>query len=228
MAKITWRGQSCFEISVSNSKDHEANIVIDPYGDDIGLRVPNLSADIVLVTHDHHDHNNIKAVKPASSSQGGGGPFAIEGPGEYEVKGVFIQGISSTHGEDGGKKLGQNTIYTIEAEDMKICHLGDVNQKELTAEQLDQIGSIDILMIPVGGTYTISSVEAMKIVSQIEPKVVIPMHYEIPKLSMKLDPVDKFLKAMGKNAGSTVPQEKFVAKESTMPKEGTEVVVLLP
>lgn len=221
MAKISWRGQSCFEISVSNSKDHEANIVIDPFDEEIGLRVPNLSGDIVLVTHNHHDHNNIKAVK--------NDPFVIEAPGEYEVKGVFVQGINSDHGENDGKKLGQNTIYTIEAEDMKFCHLGDLGQKELTSEQLEKIGSVDVLMIPVGGEgYTISSAEAMKIVSQIEPKIVIPMHYEIPKLNMKLDPVEKFLKAMGKNAGATVAQEKFLAKESTMPKEGTEVVVLLP
>jgi L-ascorbate metabolism protein UlaG (beta-lactamase superfamily) len=224
MAKISWSGQSCFQISVSNSRDHEANIVIDPFDDDTGLRVPNLSGDILLVTHDHHDHNNIKAVK--------GDPFLINGPGEYEVKGVFVQGINSTHGENppagGGKNLGQNTIYTIEAEDMRFCHLGDLGQKELTDEQLEKIGTIDVLMIPVGGEYTISSVEAMKIVSQIEPKIVIPMHYEIPKLKMKLDPVEKFLKAMGKNAGAIVPQEKFLAKESTLPKEGTEVVVLLP
>ncbi len=228
MAKISWRGQSCFEISVSNSKDHEANIIIDPFDEEIGLRVPNLSGDVLLITHNHHDHNNVKAVKPD--------PFIIKGPGEYEVKGVFVQGILSSHDEKEGKDLpsvkagkGKNTIYTIEAEDMKFCHLGDLGQKELTSEQLDKIGTVDVLMIPVGGEgYTISSVEAMKIVSQIEPKIVIPMHYEIPKLKIKLDPVEKFLKAMGKNTGAVVPQEKFLAKESTMPKEGTEVVVLLP
>ena len=220
MAKISWRGQSCFEISVSNSKDHEANIIIDPFDEEIGLRVPNLSGEILLVTHNHHDHNNIKAVLSK--------PFVIEGPGEYEIKGVFVQGIPSYHDDSSGKERGQNTIYTIEAEDMRFCHLGDLGQKELTDEQLEKIGTVDVLMIPVGGTYTISSTEAMKIVSQIEPKVVIPMHYEIPKLKIKLDPVEKFLKAMGKNAGATIPQEKFLAKESTMPKEGTEVVVLLP
>jgi len=221
MAKISWSGQSCFQISVSNSKDHEANIVIDPFDEEIGLKVPNLSGDVLLVTHNHHDHNNIKAVK--------NDPFLIKGPGEFEVKGVFVQGIPSSHDDKDGKDKGQNTIYTIEAEDMRFCHLGDLGQKELTDEQLEKIGNIDVLMIPVGGEgYTISSVEAMKIVSQIEPKIVIPMHYEIPKLSIKLDSVEKFLKAMGKNAGAVIPQEKFLAKESTMPKEGTEVVVLLP
>ncbi|MEK9177602.1 MAG: MBL fold metallo-hydrolase, partial [Patescibacteria group bacterium] len=96
MAKISYAGQSCFQISVSNSRDHEANIVIDPFDEETGLKVPNFSADILLVTHDHHDHNNIKAVK--------GAPFLIEGPGEYEVKGVFAQGIPSFHDDEEGKK----------------------------------------------------------------------------------------------------------------------------
>src|SRR3989344_9166358 len=103
MAKITWAGQSCFQISVSNSRDHSADIAIDPFGDDIGLKVPNFSADILLVTHEHHDHNNVKGVK--------GTPFLISSPGEYEVKGVFIQGISSFHDDKEGKERGQNTIY---------------------------------------------------------------------------------------------------------------------
>lgn len=220
MAKIYWAGQSCFEISVSNSKDHSANIIIDPFDEKIGLKVPSLSGDILLVTHDHYDHNNVKAVK--------GEPFLIQGPGEYEVKGVFVLGIPSYHDSALGKEKGQNTIYTIEAEDMKICHLGDLGQKELTDEQIDKIGTVDILMIPVGGEYTISSSEATKIISQIEPRIVIPMHYELPKLNIKLEPVEKFLKAMGKNAGAITPQDKFLAKESTMPKEGMEIVVLQP
>jgi L-ascorbate metabolism protein UlaG (beta-lactamase superfamily) len=221
MAKITWAGQSCFQISVSNSKDHEADIVIDPFGEDYGIKAPNFSADILMVTHEHKDHNNIKAIK--------GEPFLIEGPGEYEIKEVFVQGIPSFHDDRGGKEKGKNTIYVFEAEDLRFCHLGDLGQKQLTDEQLEEIGHIDVLMIPVGGEeYTISATEAPKIISQIEPRIVIPMHYEIPKLKIKLDPVEKFLKAMGKNAGAVVPQEKFLAKESAMPKEGMEIVILLP
>ena len=218
MAKITWAGQACFEISVSNSKDHQATIVIDPY-DNIGLKLPNLSADILLVTHDHKDHNNVKGVK--------GDPFLVSGPGEYEIKGVFVQGISALHDDDGGKERGKSTIYIIEAEDMRFCHLGDIGQKELTDEQLEKIGHVDVLMIPVGGEYTISSQEAPKIIGQIEPKLVIPMHYSVPKLTIKLDGVDKFLKAMGKN--SVAEQDKLVVKMSTLPKDGqTEIVVLKP
>jgi len=218
MSKIYFAGQSCFQISVSNSKDHSADIVIDPYDEDTGLKLPNLSADILLVTHQHHDHNNIKGVK--------GEPFIAQGPGEYEIKGVFIKGIPAFHDDKEGKEKGQNTIYTIEAEEMRFCHLGDLGQKELTDEQVDKIGQIDVLMIPVGGDVTISSTEAQKIISQIEPKIVIPMHYALPKLKMELDDVAKFLKTMGKN--SVTPQDKLVIKASTLPKEGMEIVVLQP
>ncbi len=218
MAKIVWAGQACFQVSVSNGKDNSANIVIDPFSD-IGLRMPNFEADILLVTHQHQDHNNVGAVK--------GNPFIIEGPGEYEIKEVFIKGIHSFHDDKEGKERGLNTIYTVEAEGMKFCHLGDLGQKQLTDEQLEKIGAVDILMIPVGGIYTIDAGESQKIIGQIEPKVVIPMHYSLPKLKFKLDGLEKFLKAMGKN--SIEAQDKFTVKLSTLPKEGqTEIVVLKP
>ena len=220
MAKIYWAGQSCFQISVSNSRDHSADIVIDPYDEKIGLKLPNLSADILLVTHNHYDHNNIKDVK--------GNPFVVQGPGEYEVKGVFVQGIPSFHDDKEGKERGQNTIYVFEAEEMRFCHLGDLGQKQLTDEQLEKIDKVDILMITVGGEgYTIDSSAAQKIISQIEPKIVIPMHYALEKNKVKLDDVAKFLKTMGKN--SIVPQDKFTVKASTLPKEAAmEIVVLQP
>lgn len=219
MAKITWAGQSCFQISVSNGKDHSADIVIDPFDEKIGLKVPNFSADILLVTHGHADHKNTDAIK--------GKPFLIESPGEYEVGGVFVLGIHSFHDDANGKERGANTIYKIEAEDMKICHLGDFGQKQLTDEQLEQIGQVDILMIPVGGTFTIDSSGAQRVIGQIEPKIVIPMHYSLPKLAVDLDGVDKFLKAMGKK--EIEPQDKLVIKASALPKErDMEIVVLKP
>lgn len=220
MAKIIWAGQSCFQLSVSNSKDHSADIVIDPFDEATGPKVPNFSADILLVTHQHHDHNNTKAVK--------GSPFLISGPGEYEIKGVFIQGIPAFHDDKEGKEKGQSTIYTIEAEDMRFCHLGDLGQKQLTDEQLEKIGNVDVLMVPVGGAgFTVSSLEAQKIISQIEPRIVIPMHYAIPKLKMDLDDVSKFLKTMGKNA--IAPQDKLTIKQNALPKEGgMEIVILQP
>jgi L-ascorbate metabolism protein UlaG (beta-lactamase superfamily) len=219
MAKIYWAGQSCFQLEVSNSRDHSADIVIDPYDEKIGLKLPNLSADILLITHDHYDHNNSKDVK--------GEPFVINGPGEYEVKGIFVRGIPSFHDDKEGKEKGQNTIYIFEAEDLRFCHLGDFGQKQLTDEQLEIIDSVDVLMIPVGGEgYTIDSTSAQKIIGQIEPRIVIPMHYALPKNKIKLDEVSKFLKAMGKP--SIKPQDKFTVKTSTLPKDGMEIIVLEP
>ncbi len=217
MAKLVWAGQACFQISVSNGKDHEANIVIDPFDEKVGLKVPSFSADILLVSHNHADHNNVSAIK--------GSPFLIENPGEYEVKGVFVQGIDSFHDDSEGKERGKNTIYMIEAENMRFCHLGDFGQKQLTDEQLEKIDKVDVLMIPVGGTFTINSSEAAKVIGQIEPKIVIPMHYALPKIKIELDEVEKFLKAMGKNA--VVPQDKLVVKTSTLPKEGAMEIIVL-
>lgn len=218
MAKIYWAGQSCFQISVNTSKDHSADIVIDPFDEEFtGLKLPNLSAEILLVTHDHKDHNNIEDVK--------GTPFVIQGPGEYEIKEVLVQGIPAFHDDKEGKERGLNTIYVIEAEDLRFCHLGDLGQAQLTDEQLEKIDGIDVLMIPVGGKYTISS-SAQKIISQIEPKIVIPMHYKIPGLKLDLDDVSKFFKTMGKTAPA--PLDKLIVKKSSLPKEGMEIVVLQP
>ena len=218
MAKIYWAGQSCFQISLSNSKDNSAEVVIDPYSD-IGLKLPRLSADIVMVTHDHPDHNNIGAVN--------GSPFVIQGPGEYEIKEVFIRGIPSFHDDKEGKERGSNTIYIFESENMKFCHLGDLGQSQLSDEQMEKIDSVDVLMIPIGGVYTISANAAQKIISQIEPKIVIPMHYKIPGLKVELDELSKFLKIMGKNA--IEPVDKLTLKFSLLPKEGAmEIIVMKP
>ncbi|OGZ18570.1 MAG: hypothetical protein A2175_01835 [Candidatus Nealsonbacteria bacterium RBG_13_42_11] len=214
--QLTWKGQSCFEISSSQGKDNRVTIVIDPFDEDTGLRLPKLEADVLLITHQHHDHNNKKAVS--------GNPFLIDGPGEYEVKGVFIQGVQASHGVSGEKD--QNTIYTINVEDLKICHLGDLGQKELTPEQVEQIGEVDILLIPVGGVSTISAKEAVKIMSQIEPSIIIPMHYQIPKLKIKLEGLDKFLKTMGMK--SVTPLEKLTIKKKDIISEEAKIVVLNP
>lgn len=221
--QIVWKGQSCFQIIAQAGKNNHVYLVIDPFNESIGLRVPKLEADILLISHSHPDYNNKKAI---FSSGQGQAPFIIEGPGEYEIKNVFIYGIFSWHDEKEGKERGDNTIYTIEVENLKLCHLGDFGQKELTGKQIESIGDVDILMIPTGGTYTIDSMAAAKIISQIEPKIVIPMHYQIPRLKEKLEGIDKFLKAMGSK--STEPQNKLSIKNKDLPSEGVRIVVLNP
>jgi len=221
---IQWKGQSCFQILFSQGKNNHVSIVVDPFDESCGLRVPKLEADILMVTHQHSDHNNIKAVSSPAGS--GPEPFLIQGPGEYEIKEVFVQGIPAFHDNAGGKEKGINTIYTIEAEEMRICHLGDLGQRELTSEQIEKIGEIDVLLIPIGGIYTISAKEAVKIMSQIEPSIIIPMHYQLPKLKMKLDGLDKFLKTMGIKKVEPLP--KFSIKKKDILAEEAKIVILTP
>jgi len=208
--KITWYGHSCFKIATNNTI-----IVTDPFGKDIGLKPIRCEADIVTVSHDHYDHNNILSLR--------GSPFIVNEPGEYELKGITIRGINSFHDKKEGKERGLNTLFVIEAEGIKICHLGDLGQKELTSEQLESLGDVDILLIPVGGIYTVDGEEAVKIINQIEPKIVIPMHYKIPNLTIKLQGVDNFLKEIGREKQVV---ERLVIKEKDLPKEEIRVVVM--
>ena len=207
--QIIWHGQSCFQITTQRGKNNLVNIVIDPFDETTGLRVPKLEADILLISHNQNDHNNRKVVL--------GSPFIVGGPGEYEIKEVFIQGIESTN---------SNTIYIIEAEGIRICHLGNLDQNELFPEQLDKIGDVDVLMLPIGGVYIISVKEAIKIMSQIEPKITIPMHYQLPKLKIKLDGIDKFLKTVG--IKSIEPLSKIVIKKKDFSEEEAKIIVLKP
>ena len=215
---INWYGQSCFEISFNQAKNSPIKIVIDPFEESfVNLKLPKkIEADIVLVSHDHDDHNNVKRIL--------GSPFVVQGPGEYDIKGVFIKGIPAFHDDSQGGQRGDITIYSIEAEGMKLCHLGDFGQKFLSPNQLDRIGEVDILMIPIGGIYTINAKEAVKIMAQIEPKIIIPMHYKIPGLKIKLDSLDEFLKAAG--VKKIDPLAKLSIKAKDLSKEEVKIIVL--
>jgi len=218
--QIVWKGQACFYIVASRGKQEQVRILIDPYEDSLGLKLSPQEADIVLVTHNHFDHNNVKAAK--------GTPFLIDSPGEYEAKEVFVQGIQTFHDDVKGKERGLNIVYTITVEGITLCHMGDFGQKELTPEQVEKIGQVHVLMIPVGGTYTITGKEAGKIISQIEPVIIIPMHYALPRLKPKLASVDEFLQAMGKKG--LEEQQKLTLKERDVAgeKDEAEIVVLKP
>lgn len=186
-------------------------MVTDPYDSSIGLKFPKVEADIVTTSHDHRDHNATSLV--------GGSPFVVAGPGEYEIKGVRIVGVSSFHDEKKGAERGKNTIYNIKIDNLFICHLGDLGQAELTSEQLEAIGEVAILLIPVGGVYTIDASGAAKIAASLEPKIVIPMHYADPGNNLQLEPVDKFLKEMG--AEKVEPITKLSIAGDKLPEELT-------
>lgn len=216
--KIVWHGQSLFELIAKSKQNDEIKIVIDPFDESLGLKVPKLEASILLVSHDHHDHSNVKAVS--------GNPFLIESPGEYEVKGIYIKGIPAFHDNSLGKERGRVTIFTIEIEELKICHLSDFGQAELTEQQLEEIGEANVLMIPVGGVYTIGPKEASRIINQIEPQIIIPMHYRIPKLKYKLEELDKFLKVMGIKNQEYL--NKLSIKKRDISEEKAKVIALKP
>lgn len=203
---ITHLGHASFKLKGKN-----ATLVTDPYNPSIGLKFPKVEADIVTISHDHRDHNDAEVVD--------GDPFVISGPGEYEIKDVKIIGVSSFHDEKKGAERGKNTIYNIRIDGLQVCHLGDLGQKELTGEQLEEIGSVDILLIPTGGVYTVDALQAAEIASKFEPRIAIPMHYFEENSIYKLDGVDKFLKEMG--AEKKEPLEKLSMTVDKLPEELT-------
>jgi len=207
---ITYYGLSCFKISSG-----EFVLAFDPPSKKSSFKSPRFRADVVLVSHDHDDHNGYEQISGKDSEE----PLKVGGPGEYETKDVFIRGFDSFHDSVSGKKHGRNTIYTAELEDMKICHLGDFGEKELSAETIESIGQIDILFLPVGGDKVIEPETAAKISNQLEPKVIIPMHCEKKELGA-------FLKEMG--AEDAKAEEKLTLKRKDLPENKTSVVVLKP
>ncbi|MBI2268531.1 MAG: MBL fold metallo-hydrolase [Candidatus Blackburnbacteria bacterium] len=210
---IVWLGHSSFRI-----KGKDASLVTDPFSPDmVGLKFPKVEADIVTISHDHKDHNNLKGVE--------GNPKVVDGPGEYEIKEISIFGIHSYHDNQNGKERGANTIYAITIDGIKLCHLGDLGHK-LSSEQISEIGTIDILFIPVGDVYTIGPAKAVEIVSAIEPKVVIPMHYKVPGLNpatfSELSGIDDFIKETGVEP---LRLDKYTVSLDKLPEE-RQVVVL--
>jgi L-ascorbate metabolism protein UlaG (beta-lactamase superfamily) len=210
---ITWLGHSCFKI-----QDKETAVITDPYDKSIGFKMPRASADIVTMSHDHLGHHSAGEVNGAN-----GDPFIISAPGEYEVKGVFVYGMNFYHDKNEGKDKGKITAYKIEMEDISILHLGDIGHT-LSEEQVSKIGNTDILLIPVGGESTINAKEAAEIINQLEPRIVIPMHYKVQGLKFDLDPVDKFLKEVGATKAESMPKLKISKKE--LPQDETKVILL--
>lgn len=184
---ITYLGHSSFKL-----KGKQTSLVTDPYDADlVGLKFPKTDADIVTLSHEHDDHNKHAVVENVKK--------IISGPGEYEIAGVSVIGIPSFHDAVKGEERGKNTIYVIEMDGFRICHLGDLGHP-LSEAQVEDIGDIHILLIPVGGVYTIDSKVAANVSSDIEPKVIIPMHYLVPGLKegfAGLETYEPFVKALG-------------------------------
>lgn len=194
----------------------------DPYEASVGFALTTLSADMVTISHEHHDHNAISKVKGTARREK---PFIVNKPGEYEVGGISIFGVPSFHDSSKGSERGTNTIFTIYLDDLRICHLGDLGH-EITADLQEEIGSVDVLLCPVGGVYSLSSAQAVKAIRALEPSIVIPMHYKTelhdPKLFGEMETVQQFLKEYGVEVVSVA---KLDVEKAELPEE-TEVVVL--
>ncbi len=206
---VTWLGQSCFRLRGRN-----AAVVTDPYPPALGPRL-KLDGDLVTVSHGHENHSHVQSVKDAR---------VIDGPGEYEVSGITILGLPTFHDASTGAEHGRNTVFVIELDDVRVCHLGDLGHP-LDDRALEVIGNVDVLLVPVGGGCALDGAKAAEVVRQLEPRYVVPMHYGHPSIRTELAPVDRFLKEMG--VAEAEAQTKLAVQASSSEAE-TKVVVLEP
>lgn len=207
--EIVWLGHSSFRL-----RGREMTIITDPYDRTSGYSLGHVTADVVTVSHDAPDHSNVRGVS--------GDPRVIDGPGEYEVGGALITGVATKRESRKGATGERNTAYLIEFDDLTVCHLGDLGEI-LTPEQVEQMNSADVLLIPVGGNNTINAAQAAEVVSQIEARIVIPMHFKTAATTLDLDPVSKFLREMG--VADPKPQAKLVVGKGSLPEEPTVVLL---
>ena len=210
--KIKWLGHATFLIT----SDSGTRIITDPYetGSDLKYGRIKESADIVTVSHDHWDHCNVSSVQ--------GNPQVVKGT--TEAKGIKFKGIPTYHDDAGGSQRGSNTIFCFEVDGVNVCHIGDLGHR-LSAEQVTELGKIDILIIPVGGFYTIDAKVASQVCDQLKPGVIIPMHYKDDKCGMPIAGVDEFLR--GKSDVTRLDASEFEFKSGELPPS-TQIMVLKP
>ena len=206
--ELTWYGLSCFRITDRGM----ATIVTDPYDAKLGLPALKVKGDVVTVSHDADGHNYFNGVT--------GHEHVLTGPGEYEIGGVFINGIASPRKSADDTK---NTIFVLEYDGISVAHLGDLD-RVLTQNQIDALGQVNVLLIPVGGGNTLSAAQASEMVSMIEPNIVIPMHYAQKGLKLELSDVDRFLKEMG--VSEVEAESSLRLTRTSLPEDGTQVAML--
>lgn len=206
---IIWYGLNCFRIQFK-----ETVLVSDSFGSGAGIRLFQGQADIVTISRDSDNYNNIKSIK--------GNPFIINSVGEFDIKGISITGISNFAAKE-KKQNEENIIYIYEAEEIKIGHLGNL-RGVLSGVDLEKIGQIDVLLVPIGGEgLTIDGERADEIINLIEPKIAIPMHYKTKGLSLKIDGPEKFFKEMGIKAAEKI--QKLSLKKKDLMAEETKIVI---
>ncbi|HEX8037447.1 MAG TPA: MBL fold metallo-hydrolase [Ktedonobacterales bacterium] len=210
--ELTWLGHSCFRL-----RGKDATLITDPPSPATGYSLGRITADIVTISHPHLGHNYVKGV--------GGDPKVVEGPGEYEIQQILITGVQTYHDRERGKRLGRNTAYLITMDDVQICHLGDLGDL-LDDRSQEALNGADVLLVPVGGGNALDAERAVEVIAQIEPRLIVPMHYATPAYKPSgepLDGVDKFCHEMGVEVSD--PQPKLVITKATLPTE-TQVTLL--
>lgn len=219
--KISWYGLSCVQIKARKGRKLNS-IAFNPFSKkEAGIECPKIDTDILALSSSRSFFKKgMKNVK--------GKPFVIDEPGEYEKKDILVQGIVSKGELPGDKSPKANIIYKVRAEKITIAFLGNLNQKELESEQLDRLGEIDILMIPVGEGFTLDAKKAAEIVSQVEPKMVIPINYKTKGVKLGLKSEKKFLKKIGDKDAETEEVLKVKPRNFAQVADETETVLLKP
>lgn len=212
--KIKWLGHAAFLVTAEEG----VRIITDPYqsgafGGAIAYAPIAEPAEIVLSSHAHADHGYFQGIT--------GNPEIIKSSGEYEVAGVAIKGISTYHDQAGGRQRGANIVFVFTVDGVRICHLGDLGHI-LGEDQIKQLGSVDVLLIPVGGGPTIGASEANRLVQEVKPKITIPMHYATPKCTLGIRPVDDFL--LGKENVQRLEEAEIELKSGVLPQN--QIIVL--
>lgn len=177
--KLTYLGHACFLLKNREGKA----LMMDPFDAGVGYPVPRGTVDVVTTSHGHHDHNDVSGLTP--------GFLLVDGPGECTAFGFSITGIETFHDGEGGAKRGGNIVYVIEADGVRVAHLGDLGHIPSSA-QYDLIGRADVLLIPVGGYYTIDTTQALKIAGHIDAKLTVPMHYKTPLVGLPISTEEAF------------------------------------
>ena len=190
--KLKWLGHSCFELTLSNG----GVLVTDPFDPSVGYPVPNVRADAVLSSHGHHDHNYVEAIS--------GDPEVLNTPGVHEVRGAKVTGVPSFHDDVKGEKRGQNLIHLIEADGLRIAHLGDLGHFPDTDEQKAALSGLDVMLVPIGGFFTIDTPTAVKIIETFKPRCAVAMHFANDYCHFPVSDEQEFVRLTG---ATRVPNE---------------------
>ena len=206
--RIKWYGHACFLVETEDG----TKVITDPFDESVGYQIPKDKPDVVTVSHSHFDHNAVHLLQ--------GNPEVVKDVGEKKIKGIIFKGIKSFHDKSKGAQRGSNIIFVFAIDGVRFCHLGDLGHL-LNSEQQEEIGKVDVLFIPVGGTFTIDGREAQKVSQQLNPRLIIPMHYKTEACSIGIDSCDEFLKGFTK----VERKGEWQGNKESLPSEQTVLVL---